>query len=87
MEGDALVPSLSEGSVGSRFVSETDIDAANKVREEQWKAAYARIGQAPPKRPEDDASYDGRSLYEKLATNKVRLPSAMHWLVSQRTHF
>jgi hypothetical protein len=36
------IPSLSSGSVGSRFVSQNDLDEAKKKREEQWKAAYAR---------------------------------------------
>jgi hypothetical protein len=31
-----------------------------------------RIGQEPPK-PEDDEPYDGRTLYEKLQTQKVLL--------------
>lgn len=39
---EALVPSLSSGSVGSRFVSQTDLDKAKATRDEQWKAAYAR---------------------------------------------
>ncbi|KAG8887510.1 hypothetical protein FRB98_009526 [Tulasnella sp. 332] len=39
----APIPSLSSGSVGSRFVSQNDIDAANATRDEQWKAAYARL--------------------------------------------
>lgn len=39
---DADIPSLSSGSVGSRFVSQTELDAAKQRREEQWKAAYAR---------------------------------------------
>ena len=40
MEAD--IPSLSSGSVGSRFVSQTELDVARQRREEQWKAAYAR---------------------------------------------
>lgn len=36
------LPSLSSGSVGSRFVSQTDLEEAKQKREEQWKAAYAR---------------------------------------------
>jgi hypothetical protein len=36
------IPSISSGLVGSRFVSQTDVDAAKARREEQWKAAYAR---------------------------------------------
>lgn len=39
----APIPSLSSGSVGSRFVSQKDIEAANATRDEQWKAAYARL--------------------------------------------
>ncbi|TFK57157.1 hypothetical protein OE88DRAFT_102664 [Heliocybe sulcata] len=64
------IPSLSSGSVGSRFVSQNDIDDARKKRDEQWKAAYARLGQEPPPQPVEDA-YDGRSLAEKLAANKA----------------
>jgi len=39
---DEAIPSISTGVVGSRFVSQTDIEAARTRREEQWKAAYAR---------------------------------------------
>ncbi|KAA1468156.1 hypothetical protein DENSPDRAFT_857115 [Dentipellis sp. KUC8613] len=60
---DDLVPSISSGPVGSRFVSQSDIDTAKARREEQWKAAYARLGQEPPPVPQEDA-YDGRSLAE-----------------------
>ncbi|KAG9051293.1 hypothetical protein FS837_009560 [Tulasnella sp. UAMH 9824] len=63
------IPSLSTGAVGSRFVSQTEIDAANATRDEQWKAAYARIGQEPPPRPVED--YDGRSLFERLQEQKT----------------
>ncbi|KAG8906195.1 hypothetical protein FRB99_007411 [Tulasnella sp. 403] len=66
---DEGVPSLSSGSVGSRFVSEADIDAAKATREAEWKAAYARIGQEPPPRPIED--YDGRSLFERLQEQKT----------------
>ncbi|KAG8992703.1 hypothetical protein FRB94_013454 [Tulasnella sp. JGI-2019a] len=65
----APIPSLSSGSVGSRFVSQKDIEAANATRDEQWKAAYARLGQEPPPRPQEDA-YDGRSLFERLQQQK-----------------
>ncbi|EGO00433.1 hypothetical protein SERLA73DRAFT_122445 [Serpula lacrymans var. lacrymans S7.3] len=68
---EEAVPSLSEGVVGSRFVSSTDIEAAKSRREEQWKAAYARLGQEPPKLPVNEDSYDGRSLAEKLAANRA----------------
>ncbi|KAI0318468.1 N-terminal domain of NEFA-interacting nuclear protein NIP30-domain-containing protein [Amylostereum chailletii] len=64
------IPSLSSGVVGSRFVSQSDIDSARARRDEQWKAAYSRLGQEPPPQPQEDA-YDGRSLAEKLAANRA----------------
>ncbi|KAI0034288.1 N-terminal domain of NEFA-interacting nuclear protein NIP30-domain-containing protein, partial [Vararia minispora EC-137] len=64
------LPSLSSGAVGSRFVSQSDIEHARAKREEQWKAAYARLGQEPPPQPKEDV-YDGRSLAEKLAANRA----------------
>jgi len=67
---DEAIPSISTGAVGSRFVSQSDVEAARARREEQWKAAYARLGQEPPPPPQEDA-YDGRSLAEKLAANRV----------------
>ncbi|KIM85347.1 hypothetical protein PILCRDRAFT_96452 [Piloderma croceum F 1598] len=67
---DDSIPSISTGSVGSRFVSSNDIETAKARRDEQWKAAYARLGQEPPPQPVED-SFDGRSLAEKLAANKV----------------
>ncbi|ETW87331.1 hypothetical protein HETIRDRAFT_40944 [Heterobasidion irregulare TC 32-1] len=63
MADDNHIPSISSGVVGSRFVSQSDIDSAKARRDEQWKAAYARLGQEPPPQPQEDA-YDGRSLAE-----------------------
>lgn len=57
------IPSLSDGPVGSRFVSQDEIDLAKQRKEEQWKAAYARLGQEPPPQQQEDI-YDGRSLAE-----------------------
>jgi hypothetical protein len=37
-----MIPSLSAGVVGSRFVSQNEIETAKARRDEQWKAAYAR---------------------------------------------
>jgi len=70
MEQSPISSLSSTGTVTSRFVSQNDIDSARQRREEQWKAAYARLGQAPPPPPVED-SYDGRSLAEKLAANKI----------------
>ncbi|PPQ89392.1 hypothetical protein CVT25_002210 [Psilocybe cyanescens] len=67
---ESLIPSLSEGVVGSRFITEDEVDTAKQRREEQWKAAYARLGQEPPP-PQQEEVYDGRSLAEKLAANRV----------------
>lgn len=39
---EANIPSLSSGAIGSRFVSQDDLESAKSRREEQWKAAYAR---------------------------------------------
>ncbi|KAI0068390.1 hypothetical protein BV25DRAFT_1987176 [Artomyces pyxidatus] len=64
------IPSISSGAVGSRFVTQSEIDTAKARRDEQWKAAYARLGQEPPPQPQED-SYDGRSLAEKLAANRA----------------
>jgi hypothetical protein len=60
---EEAIPSISTGAVGSRFVSQSDIETAKARRDEQWKAAYARLGQEPPPPPQEDA-YDGRSLAE-----------------------
>ncbi|TDL28380.1 hypothetical protein BD410DRAFT_759558 [Rickenella mellea] len=69
---DDSIPSISSatGTVGSRFVSQSDIESAKAKRDEQWKAAYARLGQEPPPQPVEDV-FDGRSLAEKLAANKA----------------
>jgi hypothetical protein len=40
---ESIIPSLSTGVVGSRFVSQNDLDNAKARRDEQWKAAYARF--------------------------------------------
>ena len=74
------VPSLSAGVVGSRFITQDEIDAARQRREEQWKAAYARYfvlwqhSRSPahiavrlgqePPPQQQDDHYDGRSLAE-----------------------
>ena len=39
---DEALPSLSAGAVGSRFVTQDELDTAKARRQEQWKAAYAR---------------------------------------------
>ena len=58
-------------SVSSRFVSSTELEAASQKRQEEWKAAYERIGQEPPKQDDEGDKYDPRSLWEKLQENKV----------------
>ncbi|KAI5897580.1 uncharacterized protein SCHCODRAFT_02720584 [Schizophyllum commune H4-8] len=72
MADEAVVPSLSSTStgVGARFITADDIQAARTRREEQWRAAYARLGQEPPPQQQEEA-YDGRSLAEKLAANRA----------------
>ncbi|KAJ1305648.1 hypothetical protein OPQ81_000644 [Rhizoctonia solani] len=70
-DGNPLTSLAATGSVASRFVTQAEIDSAKERREEQWKAAYARIGQEPPPQPTEDPEYDGRSLYERLQANKI----------------
>ncbi|KAI0361250.1 hypothetical protein OH77DRAFT_1391185 [Trametes cingulata] len=60
---DDVIPSISTAGVGSRFVSQSELETAKAKRDEQWKAAYARLGQEPPPQPADDV-FDGRSLAE-----------------------
>lgn len=59
---------MEEATLPSRFVSQSEIEETNQRKEEAWKAAYARIGQEPPKQAREEV-YDGRSLAE------VSLPS------------
>jgi hypothetical protein len=42
MADEEAIPSISSGVVGSRFVTQSDVEAAKARRDEQWKAAYAR---------------------------------------------
>jgi len=70
MSGEDSVPSLSSGNVGSRFVTEKEVTSAREKRDEEWKAAYKRLGQEPPPKPVEEV-FDGRSLAEKLAANKI----------------
>jgi hypothetical protein len=65
------IPSLSEGPVGSRFVSQDEIDLAKQRKEEQWKAAYARLGQEPPPQQQQEDTYDGRSLAEVGTASRI----------------
>ncbi|KAF7307022.1 Nefa-Nip30-N domain-containing protein [Mycena indigotica] len=68
---DSSVPNLTSSGIGSRFVSQDELANAKARRDEQWKAAYDRIGIAPPPQQQEDFS-DGRSLAEKLAANKIK---------------
>ncbi|OSD03628.1 hypothetical protein PYCCODRAFT_1466991 [Trametes coccinea BRFM310] len=67
---DDAIPSIQTTGVGSRFVSQSELETAKAKRDEQWKAAYARLGQEPPPAPTEDV-FDGRSLAEKLAANRA----------------
>lgn len=62
-------------SVSSRFVSQTELSEAQRRREDEVRATYARLGQSPP--PEalaaarrENEEYDPRSLFERLQANK-----------------
>lgn len=69
MSADEEFP-LSSGGAASRFVTEKEVVSAREKRDEEWKAAYERLGQKPPPKPVEDV-YDGRSLAEKLVANKI----------------
>jgi len=75
------IPSLSQGPVGSRFVSQDEIDLAKQRREDQWKAAYARLGQEPPPRLQYEDAYDGRSLAEVGSPSLILLSCSRPFLV------
>ncbi|KAG8742794.1 hypothetical protein FRC10_000904 [Ceratobasidium sp. 414] len=90
-EGDPLTALAATGSVGSRFVSQAEIDSAKEKREADWKAAYARLGQEPPPRPAEDETYDGRSLYETAKQEeweeKTKLSNQFRALEEDEIHF
>ncbi|KZO96079.1 hypothetical protein CALVIDRAFT_537668 [Calocera viscosa TUFC12733] len=65
-----MADDISTASVSSRFVSQSELEQAKANRDEQWKAAYARLGQEPPPK-QDEVVSDGRSLFERLQTNKL----------------
>ncbi|GAA5837639.1 hypothetical protein JCM11251_002031 [Rhodosporidiobolus azoricus] len=88
---DAPPPAGLSSGVASRFVSSTALDEAKKKREEEWKAAYARIGQEPPKEMmpggNGDEKYDPRSLYEKLQEQKNKKQEAFEEQLKFKNHF
>ncbi|GAA5827443.1 hypothetical protein JCM5353_002099 [Sporobolomyces roseus] len=74
-------------SVSSRFVSSKELEAASQKRQEEWKAAYERIGQEPPKQDEGEGTYDPRSLWEKLQENKSKKQEAFEEQLKFKNHF
>ncbi|GAA5850401.1 hypothetical protein JCM3766R1_007182 [Sporobolomyces carnicolor] len=77
----------SSSSVSSRFVSASDLEAAAQKRQEEWKAAYARIGQEPPAQDPEGEKYDPRSLWEKLNENKTKKQEAFEEQLKFKNHF
>ncbi|KAG8690435.1 hypothetical protein FRC09_011989 [Ceratobasidium sp. 395] len=102
-EGNPLAALATTGSVGSRFVSQAEIDSAKERRDADWKAAYARyglnseiglkfwLGQEPPPKPVEDETYDGRSLYETAKQEeweeKTKLSNQFRALEEDEIHF
>ncbi|GAA5895192.1 hypothetical protein JCM6882_006611 [Rhodosporidiobolus microsporus] len=85
---DAPPASALSSGVASRFVSSTALDEAKKKREEEWKEAYARMGQEPPKElMQQEETYDPRSLYERLQDNKNKKQEAFEEQLKFKNHF
>jgi hypothetical protein len=69
------IPSISSGVVGSRFVTQSDVEAARTRREEQWKAAYARF-----------LSLSSSSMSFFLPASLNNPSSALGWAKNPRPH-
>ncbi|KAL1406049.1 hypothetical protein Q8F55_007732 [Vanrija albida] len=61
---------LATGSIAARFVSQNALDEASARKEQEWKDAYARIGQEPPPQMLEQPD-DGRTLYERLEEQRI----------------
>ncbi|BGP31481.1 hypothetical protein JCM10296v2_003246 [Rhodotorula toruloides] len=85
MSDAPAAPAFTTG-VASRFVSANALEEAKKRREAEWKEAYARIGQEPPKQEEEE-KYDPRSLFERLQENKTKKQEAFDEQLKFKNHF
>jgi FAM192A/Fyv6, N-terminal domain len=89
-DDDVPVPSLTSGEIGSRFVSQTELDAANKKRDEVWKAAYERyrfVTLHLPHSTEDFTdSVKNRLRGKNLFTTGVLLQRYVVWASRIREH-
>ncbi|ODN91467.1 hypothetical protein L198_05985 [Cryptococcus wingfieldii CBS 7118] len=57
------------GHISSRFQTQEDVEVARENKKKEWEDAYKRIGQEPPPQ-EPEEEHDGRTLYERLQTQK-----------------
>ncbi|BGO91003.1 hypothetical protein NBRC10512_005911 [Rhodotorula toruloides] len=85
MSDTPSAPAFTSG-VASRFVSSNALEEAKKRREAEWREAYARIGQEPPKQEEEE-KYDPRSLFERLQENKTKKQEAFEEQLKFKNHF
>jgi len=70
---DDSIPSISTGSVGSRFVSSNDIETAKARRDEQWKAAYARQASSPCSGVKRQADHKFAGLAKSLLLSQWKI--------------
>lgn len=74
---DDSIPSIQTAGVGSRFVSQNELEAAKARRDEQWKAAYARCLYRPISVLHTRLTTLRTRLRLGLAKNRPRSPQKM----------
>lgn len=80
---------MSEGETNNaslRFVSQNALNDAQKRREQEIREAYARIGEEPPPKPNDEA-YDPRPLYERLQEARAKQDEKIEEMFKLRNQF
>ena len=79
--------SQSEASSASlKFVSQNDLNDAQKRRDQEIREAYARIGEQPPPRPQNEV-YDPRPLYERLQEARAKEDEKIEEMFKLRNQF
>ncbi|KAH8928987.1 hypothetical protein BT69DRAFT_1212110 [Atractiella rhizophila] len=82
----AVITAASSSKVASRFVTETDVKAAQERRKAEWEETYKRMGQEPPPMTEQE-DYDPRSLFERLKSNKDKKQEEFEEMIKFKNQF